>query len=63
MSDKPRARGTTRREVLTKAAFVAPAILSLAAAPSFASAGSRAHDPHDRDEHEKKHDKRGGDDD
>ena len=31
---------TTRREVLRKGFFVAPAILTLAAAPSFASAGS-----------------------
>jgi hypothetical protein len=31
---------TTRREVLRKGLFVAPAILTLAAVPSFASAGS-----------------------
>ena len=31
---------TTRREVLRKGVFVAPAILTLAAVPSFASAGS-----------------------
>lgn len=30
----------TRREVLRKGVFVAPAILTLAAVPSFASAGS-----------------------
>jgi hypothetical protein len=30
----------TRRDVLRKAAFVAPAILSLTAIPSYASAGS-----------------------
>lgn len=34
------AERATRREVLRRAVFVAPAILSLAAAPSFASAGS-----------------------
>jgi hypothetical protein len=33
-------RGTTRREVLRKGLFVAPTILTLAAVPSFASAGS-----------------------
>jgi hypothetical protein len=32
--------GTTRRDVLRKAAFVAPVVLTLAAVPSFASAGS-----------------------
>jgi hypothetical protein len=32
--------GATRREVLVKGAFVAPVILTLAAVPSFASAGS-----------------------
>jgi hypothetical protein len=32
---------TTRREVLKKAIFVAPAILTLPALPSFASAGSQ----------------------
>jgi len=31
---------TTRREVLKKAVFVAPVILTLSAVPSFASAGS-----------------------
>jgi hypothetical protein len=31
---------TTRREILRKGLFVAPAILTLVAAPSFASAGS-----------------------
>jgi hypothetical protein len=34
--------GTTRREVLTKAVYVAPVILTLAAVPAFASAGSGA---------------------
>jgi hypothetical protein len=31
---------TTRREVMKKAAYVAPAILTLAALPSFAAKGS-----------------------
>ena len=39
MADKARPKATTRREVLTKAVFVAPAILTLTAAPAFASAG------------------------
>jgi hypothetical protein len=34
--------GTTRREVLTKAVYAAPVILTLAAIPAFASAGSGA---------------------
>ena len=56
MSEKPQSRSTTRREILKKAAFVAPTILTLAATPSFASVGSRDHEPreHDRDRHEKK---------
>jgi hypothetical protein len=32
--------GETRREMLQKAVFVAPVVLTLAAVPSFASAGS-----------------------
>ena len=52
--------GTTRREVLTKAVFVAPAILTLTAVASFASAGSTSHDPHDRDKHDDKHEKKHG---
>jgi len=40
MAAEHRASETTRREVLQKAAFVAPAVLTLAAVPSFASAGS-----------------------
>ena len=54
MSDEPTAE-TTRREVL-KTIFVAPAILTLPAIPSFASAGSGTHDfedPH-KDRKEKK---------
>ena len=34
---------TTKREFLKKTAYMAPAVLTLAAAPSFASAGSSAH--------------------
>jgi len=40
MAAEHKAEETTRREVLKKAVFVAPAVLSLAAVPSFASAGS-----------------------
>jgi hypothetical protein len=40
MAEKHKATETTRREVLQKAAFVTPVVLSLAAVPSFASAGS-----------------------
>jgi hypothetical protein len=35
---------TTRREVLKKAIFVAPVVLTLPALPSFASAGSQPDD-------------------
>jgi hypothetical protein len=40
MSEELHSAGTTRREVLTRAAYVAPIILTLTAVPSFASAGS-----------------------
>jgi hypothetical protein len=46
MAEEQKAAETTRREVLQKAAFVAPVVLSLAAVPSFASAGS-GKDPQD----------------
>ena len=36
---------TTRREMLQKTMFVAPGVLTLAAAPSFASAGSNDKNP------------------
>jgi hypothetical protein len=65
MSEKVTSQNTTRREILKKAAFVAPTIITLAATPSFASAGSRDHEPRERDHdrHEKKHHRpRGGDD-
>lgn len=35
--------GMTKREFVKKAAYVVPAVLTLAAAPSFASAGSNSH--------------------
>ena len=44
MAEEQKAAETTRREVLQKAAFVAPVVLSLAAVPSFASAGSGKED-------------------
>jgi hypothetical protein len=40
MSEEFSTAGPTRREVLVKGVFVAPVILTLAAVPSFASAGS-----------------------
>ena len=44
MAEQHKAAETTRREMLQRAAFVAPAVLTLAAAPSFASAGSKEKD-------------------
>jgi hypothetical protein len=40
MSEQKRSHDTTKREFLQKATYVVPAVLTLAAAPSFASAGS-----------------------
>ena len=40
MSEQFTTADTTRREILKKAVFVAPVILTLPAVPSFASAGS-----------------------
>ena len=40
--DKQASKGHTRREVLARAAYVAPAILTLVASPSFAQTGSFA---------------------
>jgi hypothetical protein len=37
---------TTRREVIQRAVYVAPAILTLVAIPTFASAGSGAESTH-----------------
>ena len=54
MSEKPTSRSTTRREIV-KAAFVAPAIITLAVTPAFASAGSHDHEPRDGDR--ERHDK------
>lgn len=47
----------TRREFVKKAAYVAPAILTLAAAPAFAKSGSEKGDKHggDDDDRHKKH--------
>jgi hypothetical protein len=61
--EKPTSRSTTRREIV-KAAFVAPAIITLAVTPAFASAGSRDHEPRerDRDRHETRPRPRRGDD-
>ena len=42
---------TTRRDVLRKAVFVAPVILTLPVIPSFAKAGSNEDDPEDHGEH------------
>ncbi len=44
-----KAEETTRREVLKKGAFVAPVILTLVAAPSFASAASGRQDDQGQD--------------
>ena len=72
MSEKPNSKSTTRREVLKKAAFVAPSIITLTAKPAFASAGSQDHESrdrdrdrdrdHHRDRHERKRRSRRGDD-
>jgi hypothetical protein len=35
----------TKREFIKKASYVVPTVVTLAAAPSFASAGSRSHGP------------------
>jgi hypothetical protein len=43
MSEKPNSNNTTRREVLKKAVFVAPSIITLTAKPALASAGSQDH--------------------
>ena len=40
MATKEQNQATTRREFVKKAVYVAPAILSLKAAPSFAKTGS-----------------------
>ena len=53
MAAEHKAEETTRREVLQKAVFVAPAVLSLAAVPSFASAGSSTEEK-DKDKHKDK---------
>jgi len=40
MATKEQNQATTRREFMKKAVYVAPAVLSLKAAPSFAKTGS-----------------------
>jgi hypothetical protein len=42
MSDTPSAERETRREVIKKAAYVVPAMLTLTASPAFARGGSVA---------------------
>ncbi len=37
--------GASRREFVKKAAYIAPAIITLQAAPSYARAGSEKHHP------------------
>jgi hypothetical protein len=44
MGDTPSAERGTRREIVKKAVYVAPAILSLTASPAFAQRGSGAPD-------------------
>ena len=41
MAKKTKVSQKSRREFVKKAAYIAPAVLTLAAAPSFARAGSR----------------------
>jgi hypothetical protein len=40
MGDTPSAERETRREIIKKAAYVAPAIVTLTASPAFAQRGS-----------------------
>jgi len=47
----------TRREFVKKAAYVAPAILTMVAAPAFAKSGSEKPDKHDRDDDERRESK------
>ena len=52
MSNEP--RSTTRRELLKRAAFVPPVILTLPVLPSFARAGSNYKDKDDKNKKDKK---------
>jgi hypothetical protein len=52
MSNEP--RSTTRREILKRAAFVPPVILTLPVLPSFARAGSNYKDKDDKNKKDKK---------
>jgi len=49
----------TRREIIKKAAYITPVILTFLAAPSFASGGSGRDERDERDEGDER-DKRGG---
>jgi hypothetical protein len=57
MAAEHKAEETTRREALQKAVFVAPAVLSLAAVPSFASAGSGKDEKEEEKKEKKEKDK------
>jgi hypothetical protein len=48
MTKKTTNDATTRREMLKKASYVVPAVLTLAVKPSFATAASGAGDPNSR---------------
>jgi hypothetical protein len=52
----------TRREIIKKAAYITPVILTLLAAPSFASGGSGRDERDEKDERDEgdERDKRGG---
>ena len=52
MSNEP--RSTTRREILKRAAFVPPVILTLPVLASFARAGSNYKDKDDKNKKDKK---------
>jgi len=43
----------TRREFVKKAAYIAPAILTMSATPAFAKSGSEKPDKHGRDDDER----------
>lgn len=51
--DNDTSHDSTKREFLTKATYVLPAVLTLAAAPSFASAGSGSRKAKKRENHYK----------
>jgi hypothetical protein len=49
MAEQKRLSGPTRREVVKKAAYVAPVVLTLAVSPSFAGRGSGPERPSPKD--------------